>query len=82
MPTKNLMTAFNKILIRSLRMFLFRMFSIFLEKIPFGLDGIPLLMGRIICGAISGVGYALMGEFQCKVKTYLTIEHLYLHFYV
>jgi predicted acyltransferase len=73
MPTKNFdNTTFNKILIRSLRMFCLGMFFNFFGKIQlFGLDGIPLLIGRIII-TIS-VGYALMGSFNAKVKTYLAI---------
>jgi predicted acyltransferase len=73
MPTKNFdNTTFNKILIRSLRMFCLGMFFNFFGKIQlFGLDGIPLLIGRIII-TIS-VGYALMGSFNARVKTYLAI---------
>lgn len=73
MPTKNFDdTSFNKILIRSLRMFCLGMFFNFFGKIQlFGLDGIPLLIGRIII-TIS-VGYALMGSFNARVKTYLAI---------
>ncbi|QZK90837.1 DUF5009 domain-containing protein [Flavobacterium sp. CHNK8] len=73
MPTKNFDDiTFNKILIRSLRMFCLGMFFNFFGKIQiFGLEGIPLLIGRIII-AIT-LGYALMGSFNARVKTYLAI---------
>lgn len=73
MPTKNFDDiTFNKILIRSLRMFCLGMFFNFFEKIQiFGLEGIPLLIGRIIITIT--LGYALMGSFNARVKTYLAI---------
>lgn len=73
MPTKNFdNTTFNKILIRSLRMFCLGIFFNFFGKIQlFGLDGIPLLIGRIIITIT--LGYALMGSFNARVKTYLAI---------
>ncbi|MGZ9735820.1 acyltransferase family protein [Flavobacterium sp. GNP002] len=73
MPTKNFDGAtFNKIMVRSLRMFCLGVFFNFFGKIQlFGLEGIPLLIGRLIITI--GVGYALMGSFNSKVKTYLAV---------
>ncbi|MFV5701864.1 acyltransferase family protein [Flavobacterium sp. XS2P12] len=73
MPTKNFdSTTFNKIMVRSLRMFCLGVFFNFFGKIQlFGLEGIPLLIGRLIITI--GVGYALMGSFNSKVKTYLAV---------
>ena len=73
MPTKNFDgTTFNKIMVRSLRMFCLGVFFNFFGKIQlFGLEGIPLLIGRLIITI--GVGYALMGSFNSKVKTYLAV---------
>ncbi|RYJ40667.1 N-acetylglucosamine related transporter [Flavobacterium anhuiense] len=60
-------TTFNKILIRSLRMLCLGIFFNFFGKIQlFGLDGIPLLIGRLII--TFAVGYALMGNFSNKLK--------------
>lgn len=60
-------TTFNKILIRSLRMFCLGIFFNFFGKIQlFGLDGIPLLLVRLII--TFAVGYALMGNFSNKLK--------------
>ncbi|MDI5949589.1 acyltransferase family protein [Flavobacterium yafengii] len=73
MPTKTFdSTTFNKIMVRSLRMFCLGVFFNFFGKIQlFGLEGIPLLIGRLIITI--GVGYALMGSFNPKVKTYLAV---------
>ena len=73
MPTKNFDgTTFNKIMVRSLRMFCLGVFFNFFGKIQlFGLEGISLLIGRLIITI--GVGYALMGSFNSKVKTYLAV---------
>ena len=73
MPTKTFDgTTFNKIMVRSLRMFCLGVFFNFFGKIQlFGLEGIPLLIGRLIITI--GVGYALMGSFNPKVKTYLAV---------
>ena len=64
--------TFNKIAIRSLRIFCLGLFLNFFGKIElFGLDGIPLLIGRL---AITiAVCYALMGDFSLKIKTYVTL---------
>lgn len=60
-------TTFNKILIRSLRMLCLGIFFNFFGKIQlFGLDGIPLLIGRLII--TFAVGYALMGNFSNRLK--------------
>jgi len=60
-------TTFNKILIRSLRMFCLGIFFNFFGKIQlFGLDGIPLLIGRLII--TFAVGYTLMGNFSTRLK--------------
>ncbi|TDX12261.1 acyltransferase family protein [Flavobacterium sp. S87F.05.LMB.W.Kidney.N] len=71
-------TTFNKILIRSLRMLCLGIFFNFFGKIQlFGLDGIPLLIGRL---AITiAVGYALMGSFSTKVKNILAFSILIIY---
>ena len=73
MPTKNYdSTTFNKIMTRSLRMISLGIFFNFFGKIQlFGLEGIPLVIGRLIITAT--VGYALMGNFNAKLKTYLAV---------
>ncbi|SFC99712.1 acyltransferase family protein [Flavobacterium phragmitis] len=59
--------TFNKILIRSLRMLCLGIFFNFFGKIQlFGLEGIPLLIGRLVI--TFAVGYALMGSFNTKLK--------------
>lgn len=74
MPTKSYdSTTFSKILTRSLRMICLGIFFNFFGKIQlFGLEGIPLVIGRLIITA--GVGYALMGNFNAKLKTYLAVS--------
>ncbi|PJJ07098.1 putative acyltransferase [Flavobacterium sp. 1] len=74
MPTKTYdKTTFNKILTRSLRMVCLGVFFNFFGKIQlFGLEDIPLVIGRLIITA--GVGYALMGNFNAKLKTYLAVS--------
>lgn len=71
-------TTFNKILVRSLRMLCLGIFFNFFGKIQlFGLDGIPLLIGRL---AITiAVGYALMGSFSSKVKNILAFSILLIY---
>ncbi|MDP5199598.1 acyltransferase family protein [Flavobacterium sp. DG2-3] len=60
-------TTFNKILIRSLRMLCLGIFFNFFGKIQlFGLEGIPLLIARLII--TFAVGYALMGSFSTRLK--------------
>lgn len=74
-------TTFNKILIRSLRMFCLGIFFNFFGKIQlFGLEGIPLLIGRL---AITiAVGYALMGNFSAKVKNILAFSILIIYLFL
>jgi predicted acyltransferase len=73
MPTKQFDSAtFNKTTIRALRIFCLGLFLNFFGKIElFGLQGIPLLLGRLVI--TMGVSYALLGNFSLKVKTYLTV---------
>lgn len=74
MPVKTFDGAtFNKILIRSLRIFCLGLFLNFFSKIElFGLEGIPLLLSRLVI--TMGVSYALLGNFSLKIKTYLTLS--------
>ncbi|MNQ62328.1 hypothetical protein D3C85_766690 [compost metagenome] len=74
-------TTFNKILVRSLRMFCLGIFFNFFAKIQlFGLGGIPLLIGRL---AITiAVGYALMGSFTSKVKNILAFSILIIYLFL
>jgi predicted acyltransferase len=74
-------TTFNKILVRSLRMFCLGIFFNFFGKIQFfGLDEIPLLIGRL---AITiAVGYALMGNFSSKVKNILAFSILIIYLFL
>lgn len=73
MPTKTYDdTTFNKIFTRSLRMICLGIFFNFFSNIQlFGLEGIPLIFGRLLITAL--VGYALMGNFSSKLKTYLAV---------
>ena len=71
-------TTFNKILVRSLRMLCLGIFFNFFGKIQlFGLEGIPLLMGRLIITV--AVGYALMGSFSSKIKNILAFSILFIY---
>jgi predicted acyltransferase len=74
MPTKSYdSTTLNKIFTRSLRMICLGIFFNFFGKIQlFALEGIPLLIGRLLITA--AVGYALMGNFNAKLKTYLAVS--------
>ena len=71
-------TTFNKILIRSLRMLCLGIFFNFFDKIQlFGLEGIPLLIGRL---AITiAVGYALMGNFSNRLKSIFAVGILLIY---
>ena len=73
MPTKHFDWAvFNKILVRSLRIFCLGFFlSCFSRIHVFDLEGIPLLAIRLII--TFAVAYALLGNFSLKVKTYLAV---------
>lgn len=72
MPTKSYdSSTLNKIMIRSLRIFCLGLFLYFFNEIEiFELKGIPLLWCRLAITA--AIGYALMGNFSLKAKTYLT----------
>jgi len=76
MPVKHLDGAvFNKILVRSLRIFCLGLSLGFFGRIHlFGLEGIPLLALRLII--FFGIAYALLGNFTLKVKTYLVFAIL------
>lgn len=74
-------TTFNKILIRSLRMLCLGIFFNFFEKIQlFGLEGIPLLIGRLIITI--AVGYALMGNFSLKLKNIFAFSILIIYLFL
>lgn len=76
MPSKTYNgTTFNKILVRSLRIFCLGLFLNYFGTIEFfGLEGILLLIVRLII--TFGVAYALLGNFSTKIKTYLVISVL------
>jgi len=73
MPVKHFDGAlFNKIMVRSLRIFCLGLFLSCFSRIHlFGLEGIPLLAIRLIIAF--AVAYALLGNFSLKVKTYLAV---------
>ncbi len=73
MPTKHFdLAVFNKIMVRSLRIFCLGLFLSCFSRIHlFGLEGIPLLAIRLIIAF--AVAYALLGNFSLKVKTYLAV---------
>jgi predicted acyltransferase len=74
-------TTFNKILVRSLRMLCLGIFFNFFEKIQlFGLDGIPLLIFRLIITI--AVGYALMGNFSLKLKNIFAFSILFIYLFL
>lgn len=65
--------VFNKIFVRSLRILSLGLFLNYFSKIElFGLEGIPLLMVRLII--TFAVAYALLGNFSLKIKTYLAVS--------
>ncbi|KFF02467.1 acyltransferase family protein [Flavobacterium reichenbachii] len=71
-------TTFNKILVRSLRMFCLGIFFNYFGKIQlFNLDGILLLVGRLLITI--AVGYALMGNFSSKLKNILAVSILLIY---
>ncbi|OMQ12018.1 acyltransferase family protein [[Flexibacter] sp. ATCC 35103] len=82
MPTKTWDdTTFNKILVRSLRMFCLGIFFNYFSKIQlFGLEGISLLIGRLIITVI--VGYSLMGDFSSKLKNILAFSILFIYLFL
>ena len=71
MPTKQFDYAvFNKIIVRSLRIFCLGLFLNYFSRIELlGLEGISLLLLRLII--TFAVAYALLGNFSLKIKTYL-----------
>lgn len=61
-----------KIITRSLRIICLGFFLYFFNSIYFlGLDGFPLLLVRLLITAL--VGYALIGDFNPKIKTILAV---------
>jgi predicted acyltransferase len=82
MPTKKFdAITFNRILVRSLRMICLGMFFNFFGKIElFGLEGIPLLMSRLAITV--AIGYALMGNFNSKIKMYLSVTILLIYLFL
>lgn len=73
MPYKQFdLAVFNKIIVRSLRIFCLGLFLAYFGKIElFGLEGISILIFRVIVSL--AVGFALLGNFSLKIKTYLVI---------
>lgn len=68
-------TTFNKILVRSLRIFCLGLFLNFYNNIDFfGLNGIPLLIEKLSITFL--VAYALLGNFNPKLKTILAFSVL------
>lgn len=68
-------TTFNKILVRSLRIFCLGLFLNFYDDIDFlGLSGIPLLMEKLTITFL--VAYALLGNFGPKLKAILAFSVL------
>lgn len=82
MPVKHLDGAvFNKILVRSLRIFCLGFSLAFFGRIHlFGLEGFPLLAIRLVI--FFGIAYALLGDFSLKVKTYLVFGILAILFFL
>lgn len=82
LPTKFFDAAtFTKILARSLRIICLGIFFNYFGKIQlFGLEGIPLLIGRLVI--TFGVGYALLGNFDSKIKLYLALTILAVYLFL
>ncbi|WP_395049563.1 acyltransferase family protein [Flavobacterium sp.] len=76
MPAKVFGPAtFNKIMVRSLRIFCLGLFLNFFSKIElFGLEGIALLIGKLVL--TFAVAYALLGTFSTKIKMVLAFSVL------
>ncbi|MCB0450294.1 MAG: DUF5009 domain-containing protein [Confluentibacter sp.] len=70
LPTKHFdRFVFNKIIVRSLRIFCLGLFLNFFGRIQmFGLEGIYLLLFKL--ALTFAVAYALLGNFSLKIKTY------------
>jgi predicted acyltransferase len=81
-PTKFFDAAtFAKILTRSLRIICLGIFFNYFGKIQlFGLEGVPLLIGRLV--VTFGVGYALLGNFNSKIKLYLALTILAVYLFL
>ncbi|PWB26090.1 acyltransferase family protein [Flavobacterium sp. HTF] len=74
-------TTFSKILIRSLRMLCLGIFFNYFGKIQFfGLEGIPLLIIRLLITI--AVGYALMGNFSSKLKNIFAFSILFIYLFL
>ena len=71
MPVKQLdFAVFNKIVVRSLRIFCLGLFLNYFSKIQlFGLEGTSLLVFQLTI--TFGIAYALLGNFSLKIKTWL-----------
>lgn len=82
MPDKKYDSAtLNKIAVRSIRIFCLGLFLYFFKEIKvFNLQGIPLLYSKLAITCI--IGYALMGNFSPKVKTYLAYSILALFLFL
>jgi predicted acyltransferase len=76
MPAKVFGPAtFNKIMVRSLRIFCLGLFLNYFGNIEFfGLQGIPLIIEKLLITFI--VAYALLGSFSPKIKTILAFSVL------
>jgi predicted acyltransferase len=76
MPAKVFGPAtFNKIMVRSLRIFCLGLFLNFFSRITlFGLEGIALIIGKLVL--TFAVAYALLGTFSPKIKTILAFSVL------
>ncbi len=76
MPAKVFGPAtFNKIMVRSLRIFCLGLFLNFYSRITlFGLEGIALIIGKLVLTFT--VAYALLGTFSPKIKTILAFSVL------
>jgi len=74
MPNKSFdSTTFNKILVRSLRIFCLGLFLNFFSRLDFlGLEEMPLLVEKLILTFL--VAYALLGNFSAKIKTILAFS--------
>jgi len=76
MPAKVFGPAtFNKIMVRSLRIFCLGLFLNFFSRITlFGLEGIALVIGKLVL--TFAVAYALLGTFSPKIKMILAFSVL------
>ncbi|MDD5149377.1 MAG: DUF5009 domain-containing protein [Flavobacterium sp.] len=71
MPHKQFdFAVFNKIIVRSLRIFCLGLFLNYFNRIElFGIEGISILILRLVI--TFSVAFALLGKFSPKIKTYL-----------